>query len=213
MILHLLTLRCASADECSAADLEIRAICCEFRIDEEVFLFDTECGDDLLGGRVAEDAHESKCLLRDCLNRAQKRRLLVECFAGVAHEDSGNAKCRVRADFVNERWARCIPRGVAARFIRIANATVRKTRRIGFTLHKLRAAELFDRASVGVDREKSIVLLGGQSGERLEPVAVMRRAIFDRPILHRSRDGVGDLGVKRRACVDCLLQVHEDIRR
>ena len=38
---------------------------------------------------------------------------------------------------------------------------------------------------------EAVVLLGGQAGQRLEHVGVVGRALLERPLLHRQRDGVG----------------------
>ena len=53
-----------------------------------------------------------------------------------------------------------------------------------------------------VGDEKRVVLLGGDAGQRLEPVRVVRRAVLDRPVLHRRGDRVGDRGVERLAVRD-----------
>ena len=50
-----------------------------------------------------------------------------------------------------------------------------------------------------VGDEKRVVLLGGDAGQRLEPVRVVRRAVLDRPLLHRRRDRVGDRDIERLA--------------
>jgi hypothetical protein len=54
------------------------------------------------------------------------------------------------------------------------------------------------------------VLFGGDAGHRLENVGVVRGALFDGPVLHRTGDGVCDGRVKRRALPDCLLEGLED---
>ena len=53
-----------------------------------------------------------------------------------------------------------------------------------------------------VGRQKRVVLLGGDAGQRLEPVRVVRRAVLDRPVLHRRRDRVGHRRVQRLAVRD-----------
>ena len=62
--------------------------------------------------------------------------------------------------------------------------------------------ELGDRLAVGRRRQKRVVLFGGDAGQRLEPVRVVRGAVLDRPVLHRRRDGVGDRRVERLAVRD-----------
>ena len=50
-----------------------------------------------------------------------------------------------------------------------------------------------------VGEQKRVVLFGGDAGQRLEPVRVVRRAVLDRPLLHRGRDRVGHRDVERLA--------------
>ncbi len=46
------------------------------------------------------------------------------------------------------------------------------------------------------------MLLGGEAGERLEPVGEVRGAVLDGPVLHGRGDDIGDLGIERLAPVD-----------
>ena len=55
------------------------------------------------------------------------------------------------------------------------------------------------------------MLLGGLSGERLEPVGVMARAVLDRPVLHAGGDDVGDGRIERLAVVDGPEQAPVDL--
>ena len=59
-----------------------------------------------------------------------------------------------------------------------------------------------DRFAVAGRRQKRVVLFGGDAGERLEPVRVVRRAVLDRPVLHRRAHVVGDRQVERVAVGD-----------
>ena len=55
--------------------------------------------------------------------------------------------------------------------------------------------------------DERVVLLGGDAGERLEPVRVVGGAVFDGPFLHRVGDDVGDLEVERAILLDGLGKV------
>ena len=46
------------------------------------------------------------------------------------------------------------------------------------------------------------MLLGGDAGERLEPVRVVGRAMLERPVLDGHRDGIGHRHVQGLAAVD-----------
>ena len=62
-------------------------------------------------------------------------------------------------------------------------------------------------------RDERVVLLGGDAGERLEPVRVVRRAVLDRPVLHRGGDDVGGRRVERLALGDGAAQRLVDVAR
>ena len=100
------------------------------------------------------------------------------------------------------RRAGRIPRRIAARLERAAHAARREARRVGLALDQLLAAELRHRTAVGPRRIERVVLFGGDAGHRLEPVRVVRRALFDRPVLQRAGDRVGGRGVERIAVLD-----------
>ena len=48
----------------------------------------------------------------------------------------------------------------------------------------------------------TVVFLGGDAGERLEPMRVVRRALLDGPFLHRMRHDVGNFDVERLSPLD-----------
>ena len=77
-----------------------------------------------------------------------------------------------------------------------------EARGVRLALDELLAAELGDGAAVGGRRQERVVLLGGDAGHRLEPVGVVRGAVFDGPVLERARDDVGNRRVDRLALRD-----------
>ncbi len=62
--------------------------------------------------------------------------------------------------------------------------------------------KLGERRTVGDRFEEAVVLLSGQTGQRVEDVRVVGRAFFQRPVLHRGRHGVGDHGIEQRSTLD-----------
>ena len=106
-----------------------------------------------------------------------------------------------------------VPRGVAAGLERGADAAGREARRVGLALDQLGAGEVEDHAAVAVGRGQRIVLLGGEAGQRLEPVGVVGGAVLDRPVLHRGRHDVGHGRVERLAAVDGAEQAAVDLLR
>ena len=147
------------------------------------------------------------------LARAQQRRLLVEGLARPRHERRGDAQRPAARRLDEVGRARDVPRRVAARLARRADAAVREARRVGLALHERLARELRDGAALAVGRQEAVVLGGAHARERVEDVRVVRRALGERPRLHRPRDDVGDLRVERRARVDRLLHRLEDFLR
>ena len=197
LILHLLALRRLGAEERAAGVDQVGARKIEVAVDEEVLLLGTAGGVDALG-RGAEQLQHANGLLRDGFHRAQQRRLLVERLTGPAHERRRNhERGAVAAVEEQPRRAGRIPRRVAARLEGGAHAAGGEARRVGLALDQLLAAELGDRRAIGRRREKRVVLLGGDSGHRLEPVRVVGRAVLDRPVLQRGRDGVSGRDVER----------------
>ena len=136
--------------------------------------------------------HHAQCLLADGFHGAQKRGLFVECFAAIG------AKCRRDAQgaILDECIGRGIPRGIAARLKRRAQAARREGRCVRLAAHQLLAGKFHDDAAVRRGRNEAVVLFGGDAGERLEPVGIVRCPLFERPVLHRIGDHTRDGGVK-----------------
>ena len=156
--------------------------------------------------RRTEQLQHADRLLGERFHRAQQRRLLVERLTGPADEGRRDHQRDGVAAVQQPRRAGRIPRRVAARLEGRAHAARRETRRVGLALDQLLARELEDRLAVAGRGQKRVVLLGGDAGERLEPVRVVRRAVLDRPVLHRARHFVGDRQIERFAVGDGAAQ-------
>ncbi len=205
VVLHLLTLRRARAEERPAGVDEIRPIEIELPVDQEILLFGTARRHDplRLGAKELQDAHG---LLGEGFHRAQERRLLVQRLTRPAHEGRGNDERRAVGRDEQPRRAGGVPGRVAARFERGPHAAGRKAGGVGLALRQFLAAELGNGAAVGRRREKRVVLLRGDAGQRLEPVCVVRGAVLDRPVLERAGDDVGHRRIERFALRDGASQ-------
>ena len=190
LILELLALRRLGAEQRPAGVDEIGTRQVEVAIDQEVFLLGTAGRHDALGCR-SEQLQDAHRLLGERFHRAEQRRLLVERFSGPADERGRDDQRDRAAGFQEPRRAGRIPRRIAARLEGGAHAAGREARGVGLALHELLAGELGDRLAVGGRDEKRIVLLGGDAGQRLEPVRVVRRAVLHRPVLQRGGHRVG----------------------
>ena len=163
---------------------------------------------------IPEEVEQSLRLLGDDMDGAQQGGLLVEGLAGPGHEGGRNAEGRIAVGGLeDEGRAGRVPGGVAPGLVGVADSAGGEGARVRFTLDQLGAGELLDGVAVPGRGEEGVVLLGGHAGERLEPVAVVGAAVFDRPLAHRTGDGVGDRGVEGLAGVDGLLEGHEDLGR
>ena len=131
---------------------------------------------------------------------------MIQRLPVVADERGRDAqRLTVRAAH-QERRAGRIPRRVAARLERRAQAARGKRARIGLALNELGARERLDEPPVVVPGDERVVLFRGRPGHRLEPVGKVRRAVLQGPVLHRLGDDVGDLGTQAFAFADGLAQ-------
>ena len=63
-----------------------------------------------------------------------------------------------------------------------------------------------DDAAVRGRGDKAVMLLGGDAGERLEPVCKMCCAMLNGPVFHGLGDGVGNADVEAASLVNCFSQ-------
>ena len=145
------------------------------------------------------------------LDRAEQGGLLVQRLARPRAERRRDAKRRAVGIVEDERRAGRVPRGVAPRLERGADAARGEARCVGLAAHQLFAAELGDRRPGFRRHQERVVLLGRQAGHRLEPVGEVRRPVLHRPFAHRGRDHVGDRRVERSAFLDRVSQRFVDI--
>ena len=167
-----------------------------------------DSGDALVGTEHLEDPEG---LLGERLDRAEQRDLGVERFAGPGDEGGRNAEGDVVVAPHEKGRAGGVPGGVAAGLEGCPQASGWKARGIRLTLHQLGAGEVEDHTAGPVGSRQRIVLLRGESGQRLEPVGVVRRPILDRPILHGGRHHVGHRGIERLAPIDGAEQAAIDL--
>ena len=206
VVLEFLTLGRRGAEQRAARGEQIGPRKIKVPIHEKVFLLGSGGRGDERTIFMAEQFQDSLSLAVEGLHRTQQGRFLVECFARPRDKCGRNAQRRAVRILQDVGGAGDVPDRVAAGFERGPDAARGKARTIGLTLNQLLAGELGNRSAVAIGRKEAIVLLGGQTGERIEDVGVVRGAFFDRPVLHRRRHDVGNLGIKFLAGVDRLHQ-------
>ncbi len=131
---------------------------------------------------------------------------MVERLAGPRGEGRGDAQQRAVGVLQQECRRSGVPRGVAARLERRADAPGRKRRGVRLALDQLAAGELGDRRAVSDWGVEGVVLLRGGARQRLKPVRVVGRALLQCPLLHRLRHRIGQRGVERLAALQRPLE-------
>ena len=202
MVVHLLSLRRHCAEERAPAEHKILALIEHGAVHEKIFLLGTDERTDDLHIVHAEELQHAQRLLVERLHGAQQRRFLVERLAAVGTERRRDAE-----RFVFDKGvARRVPGGVAARFKRGAKPAGGKARSVRLAPDEFLAGKLHDDAAIRRGGDEAVVLLRGAAGEWLEPVGIVRRALFDRPLLHGVGHGVGNGGIQRAALIHRLFQ-------
>ena len=190
VLLELLALGGRGAKEGPAGQDQVGAGLEVLLLDEEVLLLGPD-GYEHAARLVAEELQHALGLLLERRLRAKERRALVQRLAGVGDERGGDAQHLV----LDERGARGVPHGVAARLEGRAQAAGRQARGIRLALHELLAREGHDHRAVVLRGDKAVVLLARDAVERLEPVRKVRGTALERPLLHGVGDLVGDVEV------------------
>ena len=192
MVIHLLVLRGSGTEQSAASLVQVRALQVKALVDEEVFLFGTERDRRLLRARL-KAGHEAAGRFRKSLQTAEKRSLLVERFSGVATERSRNAERGTVAVALEECRRSRIPGGIAAGFESRTQTAAREGRCVRFANDQVLAAKGHNGAAT-VGFKERVMLFGGRTGERLEPVRKVRGSAVHRPLLH----GVGHIACDTR---------------
>ncbi len=211
MLVELVPLRRLGAEQRASRRDEIGPLEVVLLVDQEVLLLGADGREHAHGLFVAEQAQGADRRLRQRVHGAQQRDLRVERLTRPRDERRRDAQQRTVGVLHDERGRGGVPGRVAAGLERRADAAGRERGGVGLALDELLARELGDRVAVAGRPVEGVVLLGGHPGQRLEPVREVRRALLERPPLHRLRDRVGQRGVERLALGKRRLQRLEDV--
>ena len=207
MVLQLLPLGRLRAVQGTAGIDEVLALAVKRLVDEEVLLLRADRRADGLDLIMSEQLQDTQALLIDGLHGAQQRRLFVQRLAAVGTEGRGDAQRLI----LDKGEGRGIPGRVAPRLEGGAQTAGGEAGRVRLALDQLLAGELHKHAAVRRGGDKAVVLLGGDAGQRLEPMGKMGRSMLDGPILHGLCHGVGHLAVQPAALVNGLFQRQIDV--
>ena len=141
---------------------------------------------------IAEDAEQTEGLGVDDGHGAEQRRLGVQRLARVGAEGGGNVERAVLDKGIGRR----IPGGVAACLKGGADTAGGEGGGVRFALDQLLAGKLHNDLTGADGTDKGVMLFGGDTGQGLEPMGEMGRALLDRPILHGICHAVGDGGIE-----------------
>ena len=200
MVVQLLPAGCGRAEERSAAEAQILAALIHRAVNKEILLLCANRGAHA-ARLVAEQVQDAHRLRIQRLHRAEQRRFFVQRLPAVGAERRRDAE----GLFLNKSIGSRIPRGVAARLKGGAQTARGEGGGVRLALDEALARQLHDHA-VARRLDKAVMLLGGDAGHRLEPVREVRRAVLQRPLLHRVCHDICHIDLQRRVLIDRLLQ-------
>ena len=207
MVIHLLTLGGSGTEQRAAAENQVLALAVHGAVHQEILLLGADRGANTFDIRVAKQLQDTHGLLVQGLHGAQQRGFFIQRLATVGTERRGDTQCLVLDKSVRGR----IPGGVAPGLEGSTQAAGGEAGGIRLTLDQLFTRELHDDAAIRRGGNKAVVLLGGNAGQRLEPMGKVGRAVLDGPILHGIRHHIRYLVVQASALVNGLLQGNIDV--
>ncbi len=207
MVIHLLTLRRHCSEEGTSGIDQILSCKEVLTINDEVFLLDTNRRSNLLRSGIAEEAEQSEGLLIDHFHGTKKRSLLIECFTRIRAESSRDAEGCTGFVLTNEGRRSTIPGSIATCFEGRAETTGREGGCIRLALDQFLAGEahkyLTGRLRSG---DEGVMLLSGNTGQRLEPMGIMGSTLFNGPFLHLVCNNVSGLDIEFTTFTDRFFQ-------
>ena len=192
VVVEFLALRRLGAEQRAAGAHQVGAGQEEVPVDQEVLLLRAGERDDVVDLLVPEQLQHPLGVPGHGLLAAQQGSLVVEGVAEHRDEDRRDAE-RLAVRVVQDvgRAGR-VPTGVAAGLERVPQPAAGKAGAVRLALGQGLSRELGQRQAPAGRLEEAVVLFGGQAGERIEDVRVVRAPLLHRPVLHGRRDGVAD---------------------
>ena len=192
LVIQLLTLRRHCTEQGTAGHDQVFTLVVHLLVDEEVFLLRTNGRSDLGCGGVAEQAQDADSLLAQCVHGTQQRCFLIQCLTGIGNENSRN----VQGAFFHKAVGSRIPCGIASCRAGLTQTAGRERRGIWFALDQLFAGKVHNYHAVVSRADERVVLFCGRTCHRLEPVGIVGRTVFDRPILNGICHNIGISGIQ-----------------
>ena len=205
LVFKLLVFFRAQAEQGAAGHHQIGAQGIVAAVDEKIFLLRPDGGDDTLDGEP-EQLQDAAGMPGQHLLAFEQRRFLVERRPGIGKKAGGNDQSRTVGPFHDEGGRRRIPCRIAARFKGGANAAAGKARGVGFAFDQLFAGKLLNGCAPPGRHNERIVFFRRTAGHREEQMGEVGRPLFQRPVLHRRGDDIGDGGINARPGIQGLAK-------
>ena len=208
MVIHFLTLGGLCTKQRTAGVNQILALVVHLLIDKEILLLRADGGTNTLDVLIAEELQNPHRLTVQRFHGAQQGRLLIQCLAAVGAERSGDAEGLA----LNERIRSGVPCGIASCLEGCPQAAGREAGSVRLALNQFLAGEVHNHAAVRCGGDEAVVLLGGNAGQRLEPMGIVGSTVGDSPVLHGSGNSICHTGVQLCAMIDGLTKRLINIR-
>ncbi len=208
VVIHFLTLGGLGTEQRPTGVDQVFALVVHLPVYQEVLLLRADGGADAGHVLVAEELQNPHSLPVEGLHGAKQGSLLIQSLAAVGAEGRGNAQGLALDEGVGGR----IPCGVASGLEGRPQAAGGEAGRVRLAFNQLLAGKIHDHAAVGSRGDEAVVLLGGDAGQRLEPMGVVGGTVGDRPILHGGGHCIGHAGIQLCAVIDGLAQGLVDLR-
>mmetsp|Transcript_987 Transcript_987/g.1409 ORF Transcript_987/g.1409 Transcript_987/m.1409 type:complete len:337 (+) Transcript_987:1131-2141(+) len=198
VVAHLLSTWSILSNNSTSSKLEVRSSKICFTRDEENFLLESNVS--LKSGDIpAQERHQTLSFTVQCIHRAEKRSLLVECVSVVGNkarwnENSIPSKPDVRSRVDFEISSSCVGSTKTTIWIR---------RPISFSRKKILSFKVPNCGSITIELEESVLNLprktvsNSRRSHRLEPMAKRGSSIVNSPIEHCMCNFVRSCGVFR----------------
>ena len=202
VVVEFLALRRLGAEQRATGAHQVGAGQEEVPVDQEVLLLRAGERDDVVDLLVPEQLQHPLGVPGHGLLAAQQGSLVVEGVTEHRDEDRRDAE-RLAVRVVQDvgRAGR-VPTGVAAGLERVPQPAAGEAGAVRLALCQGLPGELGQRQTAAGRLEEAVVLFGGQPGERVEDVRVVRTPFLHRPVLHGRRDGVADHRIDDRGVFD-----------
>ena len=202
MIVQFLSFRWFRSKQGSAGVNQILAFQVHIPIHQKILLLRANIGNYPFDIGVAEQSQNTQSLPVQRLHAAEQRGFFIQGLAAIRAEGCRNAECFPFQKGITGG----IPCGVPSGFKSCPKTSGREGRGVRFAFDQFFPGKFHNCPSVRGGINETVMLLSGDSGQRLEPVCEVRSAFLNSPGAHSRSNGVGKLRVKGGSVFYCLMK-------